>query len=72
MFNQSVLHGEDLNWRVPVAAGFAAMTFAFLEKGNQKLVMGVTWIALVTVLLARTDPKVPSPTETLLKYWNQK
>ena len=70
LFNQSVLNGKEIDWRIPVATGFAAMAFSLLEKVNETLTVGVAWIALLTVLLARIDPKTPAPVETLLKYWN--
>jgi hypothetical protein len=69
-FANKALHG-DVDWRVPVATGFAAMVFALGERVSEPIAVGVAWIALATVLLTRVDPKVPSPAETLLKYWNQ-
>jgi hypothetical protein len=70
MMNQTILNNKPIDWRVPIATGFLAGGFALFEKGNVKLATGVAWIALLTVLLARVDPKVPSPVESLLKYWN--
>lgn len=72
MFNQTILHGQEIDWRVPVATAFAAGALAFIEKPAPTLAVGVAWIALVTVLLARVDPKTPAPVETLLKVWNQR
>lgn len=71
MFNQVILQNQEIDWRVPVGTAFAAVTFSFLEKVNQPLTVGVAWVALLTVLLARIDPKKPAPVETLLKFWNQ-
>lgn len=70
MMNQTILNNKPIDWRVPIATGFLAGAFALMEKGNAKLATGVAWIALLTVLIARVDPKVPSPAESLLKYWN--
>lgn len=70
LFNRSVLQGKELDMRIPIATGITAGGFALLERGNEKLMVGIAWIALVTVIFARVDPKVPSPTESLLKYWN--
>lgn len=70
LFNQTILNGKDIDWRIPVATGFAAAAFALLEKANETLTVGVAWVALLTVLLARVDPKTPAPVETLLKFWN--
>lgn len=69
LVNQSVVNGRPVDMRVPVATAIAATGFALLEKGNEKLVVGIAWIALLTVVFARVDPKTPSPTESLLKYW---
>lgn len=70
MFNQTILNNKPIDWRVPVATGFLAGGFSLLEKGNSSFATGLAWIALLTVLLARVDPKTPSPAETLLKFWN--
>lgn len=67
--NQSVLNDKPVDMRIPVATGIAAAAFSLLERGNEKLVVGMAWIALLTVVFARVDPQVPSPTESLLKYW---
>jgi hypothetical protein len=71
MFNQVILQKKDIDWRVPVATGFAAMAFSLLEKVNEKLTVGFAWVALLTVLLARLEPGKPAPVETLLKFWNR-
>lgn len=71
VFNQTVLNNKPIDWRVPIATGFLAGAFALFEKGNVGIAKGVAWTALLTVLLARVDPKTPSPVESLLKYWNQ-
>lgn len=70
--NQSIVHGQPVNWRVPVAAGLAAGLAALLEKVWADGAVGLTYIALVTVLFARTDPKVPSPVESFEQWWNGK
>lgn len=70
LFNQTILNNKPIDWRVPIATGFLAGGFALLEKGNAQLATGVAYIALLTVLLARVDPKTPAPVETLLKFWN--
>lgn len=72
VFNQNILNDKPFDMRVPVATGFAAVGFALFERINGKLASGVVWIAMLTVLLARVDPKVPSPVETLLKMWEKK
>lgn len=71
IFNDVILNKQPIDWRVPVATLFAAGAFSLLEKGNEKLSVGVAWVALVTVLLARVNPSKPSPTENLLALWNK-
>jgi hypothetical protein len=70
LLNQSVLHEKDIDWRVPIGTAFAAAAFALVEKASPTLAVGGAWIALLAVLLTRIDPNTPSPTETLLKFWN--
>lgn len=70
VFNQTILNGQEIDWRVPVATAFAAGALALIEKPLPTFAVGVSWIALVTVLLARVDPRTPAPVETLLKAWN--
>lgn len=71
IFNDVVLNSEDIDWRVPIGTAFGAIVFALLEKVNQPITVGVAWVALLSVLLARVDPKKPAPVETLLKMWNE-
>jgi hypothetical protein len=68
--NNVLLHGKALDYRVPIATGLAAGGFMLLEKLNAEIAVGLAWIALVTVLLVRTTPGVPSPVESLNSWWN--
>lgn len=70
--NQTLLHGQPIDWRVPIATAFAAAALSLLEKPAPGLAVGVAWVALATVLLARVDPHTPAPVETLLKAWNKR
>lgn len=67
--NQSVFHNKPVDWRVPIATGLAAMGFSLAEKAWPQGAEILAWTALLTVLLTRTDPNVPSPTESALAYW---
>lgn len=71
VFNDTILNKEDLDFRVPIATAFGAIAFSLLEKVNQPITVGVAWVALLTVLLARVNPTKPAPLETLVKQWNQ-
>jgi hypothetical protein len=72
MANQSIFNGKPVDLRVPIATGLTAVVFAFGERAAPDLVVGLAWLALVAVLLTRIDPKVPSPAESALKWWQQK
>lgn len=69
--NQSVFNRQLVNWRVPVATGLAAGAFALAEKGAPALAEILAWTMLLTVLLTRVDPKIPSPAESALTWWNE-
>lgn len=71
MMNQVLLNNEPIDWRVPIGTAFAVGVFALVEKANQPIAVGVAWIALLTVLLARVNPSKASPVENLLKAWNK-
>lgn len=68
--NQSVFHGQPVDWRVPVATGLAALGFNLVEKAWPAGAEILAWTTLLTVLLTRTSPNVPSPTESALAWWN--
>lgn len=69
--NKSVFHGEPMDWRVPIATGLAAIGFSLAERAWPQGAEILAWTALLTVLLTRTDSKVPSPTESALTWWNE-
>ena len=68
--NQVLFNGKPFDWRVPIGTGIAAGAFALAEKAWEKGAVALAWMALVTILIARVDPKVPSPVETLNSWWN--
>jgi hypothetical protein len=69
--NQSVFHDKPMDWRVPIATGLAAVGFSLAERAWPQGAEILAWTALLTVLLTRTDPKIPSPTESALSWWNE-
>jgi len=70
MVNQSVFHSHPIDWRVPAATGLAAIGFDLAEHLWPQGAELLAWTAFLTVLLTRTDPKIPSPTESALTWWN--
>ena len=69
MANTVLFNGKPFDWKVPIATGIAAGAFALAEKAWPKGAVALAWMALVTVLITRLDPKVPSPVETLNTWW---
>lgn len=69
--NQTVFHDQPMDWRVPVATGLAAIGFSTAERAWPQGAKILAWTALLTVLLTRTQPNVPSPVESALTWWRQ-
>ena len=69
--NEVILHNQPINWRVPIATGIAAGLLALLERPAEGIAVGIAWLGLLTLLVARVDPKTPSPAESLLAWWNK-
>jgi hypothetical protein len=69
--NQTVFHDQEMDWRVPVATGLAAIGFALAERVWPKGAQMLAWTVLGTVLLTRTQANVPSPVESALDWWHQ-
>lgn len=70
--NQTLFNGRPLDWRVPIATGLSVGVFALLEKAAPDVAGPLAWMALITVLLARVQPGIPSPAESFLKWWEEK
>lgn len=69
--NAAVFHDKPIDWRIPIASGFAAMGFALVERAAPQAAVMMAWTGLMVVLVTRTDPNTPSPVESLLTWWNQ-
>lgn len=69
LVNTVVIHGQPMDWRIPIATGFAAGALALIERGWETGAVGLAWLALVTVLFARVRPDVPSPVESFAQFW---
>lgn len=69
MANNVLFNDKPFDWRVPVATGIAAGAFSLAEKAWPEGAVALAWMALVTILITRIDPKVPSPVETLNNWW---
>lgn len=69
--NSAVFHGQPMDWRVPIATGLAAIGFSMAERVWPQGAEILAWTALLTVLLTRTNPKVPSPVESAVAWFNK-
>lgn len=74
LFNDVIVHQRSISQdsRVIVATAVAAGGLALLEHVSEQLAVGISWLALVTVLLVRVDPKTPAPLESFATWWNGK
>lgn len=70
-FTNKLISTGQIDIRIPVGTGLAAILLSLAERVNEGIAVGIAYIALATVCLTRVDPKVPSPAETLLKYWSK-
>jgi len=69
--NNTVFHDQPMDWRVPIATGLAAIGFSLAERAWAQGAELLAWTALLTVLLSRTNPKVPSPVESAVAWYNK-
>lgn len=69
--NQTVFHGQPMDWRVPIATGLAGIGFTLFERAAPELSVILAWTAFITILLTRTNPKVPSPVESAVEWWKK-
>ena len=69
--NQVVFNGQPVNWRIPIATGIAAIAFSGAETLiGPAIPRGIALVALVAVVFTRTNPKIKSPAESALDWWN--
>lgn len=67
--NRVLFNSREMDWRIPIATGAAAMFFAMAEKPLPDVVPALAWLTLATVMLTRIDPAVPSPAESFVTWW---
>lgn len=69
LLNQSLLAPKptEIDFRIIPATAVAVAGLALLERLSEGLAVGIAYVALVTVLFARLDPKSGSPAENLIR-----
>lgn len=73
--NETIVNGQPVDWKVVIATGLAAMAFGAIEDvsgGLAPYVPKLAWLALLTTLLVRVKPNVPSPIESFFTWYNAK
>jgi hypothetical protein len=68
LFNETIVHGRPVDWRIPVGTGIAAAGLALVGQWSPGVARGLALVALVTILFARVKPDVPSPVESFLAW----
>lgn len=71
VINQTVFNGQPMDWRVPVGTGIAAVSFSAVERAWPQGAQILAWTAFLTIMLSRTNPKIPSPVESALAWFNK-
>jgi hypothetical protein len=71
LVNRTVFNAQPMDWRIPIATGLAAVGFSLAERVWSQGAVIIAWTGLLTLLLTRTDPRVPSPTESALAWYNR-
>jgi hypothetical protein len=69
--NQTVFNDQPMDWRVPIATGLAALGVSFIERAWADGAVILAWSTLITVLLTRVQPNVPSPVESAVNWWSK-
>lgn len=72
ILNESLFNGQPIDWKVPVATGFAAGAFALMEKATPQFAVGLAWLAVGAVLLIKPNSKTPSFTESAMAWFSNK
>ncbi|MEU0398354.1 hypothetical protein ABZ208_37550 [Streptomyces sp. NPDC006208] len=72
MANRSVFNDEPVDWKVPVGTAMAALLFAGAERAVGQTMVRLAYLALITIVFARVDPKVPSPAESALSWFEKR
>lgn len=63
-----ILDGADPDWRIVAGTAVAAAMFAGAERVFPEAVPALAWLALVTVVFVRIDPRTPAPAEALMTF----
>jgi hypothetical protein len=69
--NRTVFNSEPMDWRVPIATGLLLVGFSLGERAFPDGAQVLAWTALMSTLVTRLEPGVPSPVESAVSWWKQ-
>lgn len=70
--NRVVFNDEPMDWKLPIGTAIAAVLFSGAERAVGKTAVYLSYLALITVVFVRVDPKVPSPAESALAWFEER
>lgn len=70
--NRVVFNDEPMDWKVPIGTAIAAVLFAGAERAVGDVAVKLAYLALISVVFVRVDPKVPSPAESALAWFEER
>lgn len=70
--NRVVFNDQPMDWKVPIGTAIAAVLFSGAERAVGPTAVRLAYLALITVVFVRVDPKVPSPAESALRWFNER
>lgn len=72
LINRSVFNDEPMDWKVPVGTGIAVVLFSGAEKIFGRGAVMFAYLAMVTMTFIRVDPKIPTPAESALAWFEER
>lgn len=70
--NRVVFNDQPMDWKVPIGTAIAAVLFAGAERAVGRSAVSLAYLALITTVFVRVDPKVPAPADSALKWFNER
>lgn len=70
--NRTLFNDEPMDWKVPIGTGIAAVLFSGAERALGQTAVRLAYLALISAVFVKIDPKVPSPAESALKWFNER
>jgi hypothetical protein len=72
LINRSVFNDKPVDWKVPVGTAVAVVLFSAAERVVGRGAVYIAYLALVTMTFVRVDPKIPTPAESALAWFEKR